>query len=110
MAKNSRKFKPATSIKERQDQMISLAVDLAEEKLRNGTASSQIITHYLELATTKERLKEEMMEEQKKLITAKIGAVESHKEVEKLYSEALNAMREYSGNFGKGSDYDDKVL
>jgi hypothetical protein len=105
--KKERKFKPATSIKERQDQMISLAVDLAEEKLRDGTASSQIITHYLELATTKELLKEDIMKEQKNLLKAKIEAVESHKEIEKLYSEALNAMREYSGNLGEdNNNYD----
>lgn len=94
---SDRKLRPAMSPEARENQLISLAVDLAEEQLRNGTASSQVITHYLKLGSTKERLEKEMMEEQKKLLVAKTEAIESAKRVEELYSQALNAMKTYGG-------------
>ena len=78
--------------------MIALAVDLAEKQLMEGTASSQVITHYLKLGSTKERLEKEMMEEQKKLLKAKTEALESAAEIKELYENALSAMREYSGH------------
>lgn len=65
-----------------------------------GTASSQVITHYLKLGSTKERLEKEMMEEQKKLLKAKTEALESAAEIKELYENALSAMREYSGHGG----------
>lgn len=80
--------------------MIALAVDLAEKQLMEGTASSQVITHYLKLGSTKERLEKEMMEEQKKLLKAKTEALESAAEIKELYENALSAMREYSGHGG----------
>lgn len=85
----------------REDQLIALAVDLAEKQLREETASSQVITHYLKLGSTKERLEKEILKEQKKLITAKTEAIQSAKRVEELYSEALNAMRSYGGHTGE---------
>ncbi|WP_443794514.1 hypothetical protein [Dialister hominis] len=88
------------SVEARENQMIALAVDLAEKQLMEGTASSQVITHYLKLGSTKERLEKEMMEEQKKLLKAKTEALESAAEIKELYENALSAMREYSGHGG----------
>ena len=87
--------------------MISLAVDLAEKQLREGTASSQVITHYLKLGSTKERIEKEILEKQKELITAKTENLKAAARVEELYKEAISAMRKYSGN-GEGDDeYED---
>lgn len=83
--------------KDRENQLIALAVDLAEKQLLEGTASSQVITHYLKLATEKERLEREILAEQAKLVAAKTEAIESSKQTEILYREALSAMRAYSG-------------
>jgi len=83
--------------------MISLAIDLAEKQLQKGTASSQVITHYLKLGSTKERIEKEILEKQKDLITAKTESIKSAQRVEELYMDALNAMRTYSG----GSNHDD---
>lgn len=83
--------------KDRENQLIALAVDLAEKQLLEGTASSQVITHYLKLATEKERLEREILAEQAKLVAAKTEAIESAKQTEVLYREALSAMRAYSG-------------
>lgn len=96
----TRKRRTAMSVEARENQMIALAVDLAEKQLMEGTASSQVITHYLKLGSTKERLEKEMMEEQKKLLKAKTEALESAAEIKELYENALSAMREYSGHGG----------
>lgn len=92
-----RKMRPALTPEARENQLISLAVDLAEKQLQEGTASSQVITHYLKLGSTKERIEKEILEKQKELITARTEALQSSKRVEELYTEALNAMRNYSG-------------
>ena len=83
----------------RENQLISLAVDLAERQLREGTASYQVITHYLKLGSTKERMEKEMMQEQIKLLTAKTEALQSAKHVEELYTEAIAAFRRYNGQY-----------
>lgn len=82
----------------RENQMIALAVDLAEEKLRNGTASSQLICHYLNLATKKYQTENEILEKKKDLMIAQREALESSKAVEAMYAQAIEAMRIYSGN------------
>lgn len=103
-SENKRKFKPALTPEARENQMISLAIDLAEKQLREGTASSQVISHYLKLGSTKARIEKEIMEKQKELIAAKTENLQAVKRIEELYSEALTAMREYSGS----GDYSDE--
>lgn len=95
--KSERKFKPALTPEARENQMISLASDLAEQQLRNGTASTQVITHYLRLGTEKERLERAKLEREVALLEAKKHAYESATEMKELYLEALAAMKEYSG-------------
>ena len=97
---------PAMTLEARENQMIALAVDLAEKQLLEGTASSQVISHYLKLGSTKERVEKEILMEQKKLITAKTEAIQSAKRVEELYKEALSAMRSYGGHGGSSDDDD----
>lgn len=93
---------PATNPEAREKQLISLAVDLAERQLSEGTASSQVITHYLKLGSTKERLEKEKLEKENELLRAKTEALQSAKKVEELYLNALNAMRSYSGQKESG--------
>lgn len=96
--------RPALTPEARENQLIALATDLVEQRLLDGTASSQETTHFLKLATSKARLEKEILEKQKELITAKTEAMQSAKNVEKLYEEAISAMRRYSGN-GDRNDY-----
>lgn len=96
---------PATTPEARENQMIALAVDLAEKQIRDGTASAQVVTHFLKLASSKERLEKDILEKQKELITAKTEAIQSSKRVEELYLNALNAMRSYTGQ-KRGTDDD----
>lgn len=93
----ARKIRPALSPEARENQMISLAVDLAEKQLMEGTASSQVITHYLKLGSSKDRLEREKLEKENELLRAKTEALQSAQRVEELYTNALNAMRIYSG-------------
>lgn len=93
-----RRFAPALSPEEREDQLISLAVDLAERQLVEGTASAQVITHYLKLGSTKERLEKEKLAKENELLKAKTDSLQSAKKVEELYQNALDAMRSYRGD------------
>lgn len=81
----------------RENQMIAYAVDLAEKQLREGTASSQVITHYLKLGSSKERLEREKLERENELLRAKAENLQSAQRSEEAYKEALKAMRTYSG-------------
>lgn len=93
-----RKCPPASNPEARENQLISLAVDLAEKQLMEGTAFSQVITHYLKLGSTKEKIEKEILEKQKELLDAKTESLRSAQRVEELYEKALDAMRDYSGN------------
>lgn len=98
----NKKMRPALTPDARENQMIYLAIELAEQQLREGTASSQVITHFLKLGSSKEKLEHEILEEQKKLITAKTEQLASTKRIEELYANAINAMREYGGHEVQG--------
>ena len=100
-----RKLRPALTSEARENRMISLAVDLAEQQLLDGTASSQVITHYLKLGTIKERLEREKLEEENKLLRAKTEAIHTAERIDKLYENAIAAMRSYSGQGNTNDDY-----
>jgi hypothetical protein len=85
--------------------VIALAYDLAEKQIVEGTASSQVISHFLKLGSTKERIEKDILMQQKELIQAKTDAIRSAKKVEELYTNALNAMRSYSGNGGSNEEF-----
>lgn len=91
------KMRPALTLEAREGQLISLAVDLAEQQLRDGTASAQVITHYLKLGATTARLEKEKLEHENELLKAKTKALESAERQEELYANAINAMKNYSG-------------
>lgn len=90
-------LRPATTLEGRENQLISLAADLAERMLRDGTASSQVITHFLKLGSTREQLEKEKIKNENLLLAAKIEALASGKVVEELYRAALKAMKTYTG-------------
>jgi hypothetical protein len=93
-----RRTRPALTPEARENQLVSRAMDLAEQQILNGTASSQIITHYLKMGTMKERLEREKLEKENALLKAKTDAIQSAQSMESLYKDAINAMKMYSGN------------
>lgn len=92
-----RRGRPALTPEARENQMISLAVDLAEQQLRDGTASSQVITHFLKLGTTRAELEKEKLKKENQLMEAKTKAIESAEEMKKIAEDAIKAMRNYQG-------------
>ena len=92
------KIRPALTPEARENQLIYLATDLAEQQLMDGTASSQVITHFLKLGSSKEKLEQEILTEQKQLLVAKTEALQSSKRIEELYTNAIAAMKNYSGH------------
>jgi hypothetical protein len=98
---------PATTPEGRENQLIAAAVDLAEEQIRAGTASAQVISHYLKLGSSREKLEQERIRIENDLSRAKIEHIESMQRQEDLMLEALKAMRGYKGEEALDSDEDD---
>lgn len=88
---------PAATPEGRENQMVSLAVELAEKQLIDGTATSQVIAHYLKLGSSREKLEQERLVHENELLKVKSEAIASSQRVEELYTIALNAMRSYAG-------------
>lgn len=92
-----RKSPPARSAESREKQLVNMAMDLAEKQLEDGTATSQVITHFLKLGTETERLNREKVENENALLKAKVDQLASQQRIEELYVDAISAMRMYSG-------------
>lgn len=88
---------PATTPQARENQLIALSYDAAEAQIRSGNATSQLLTHFLKLGTRREELEREKIQHENELLKAKSESMASGKRVEEMYSEALHAMRAYSG-------------
>jgi len=78
-------------------QVVSQAIDLAEKQIQSGTASSQVITHFLKLGSSREQLEQQRIAHENELLKVKRESLESAKRVEELYEKAIGAMRQYQG-------------
>ena len=103
-SQSSRKIRPALTPEARENQLISLAVDLVEQRLIDGTASSQETTHFLKLGSTKAQAELEKLRLENELVKAKTEAYKSAKRVEELYTDAIKAFRRYNGQ-GDSDEY-----
>ena len=100
------KLRPAIDPDTRENQMAALAMDLVEQRLRDGTASSQETTHFLKLVSSKARLEQEKLRLENDLTAAKTKALANAEEIKVLYEEALKAMRRYGGHGGDDDEYE----
>jgi hypothetical protein len=100
------KQRPALTPEGRESQLIAQAISLAERQLQEGTASAQVISHYLKLGSSRERLEQERLSRENELLRVKAEAMESAKEIQALYQQALAAMRTYAGQ--EETVYDDE--
>lgn len=96
--KKKRESRPASNPEAREQQLVSLAVDLAEKQLRDGTASPSVINHFLKIASTRETIEREMMQKQAKLLEAKTTSMSREQDNEAMTKKALDAMKSYSGS------------
>lgn len=87
----------ATTMEGRENELIALAYDAAEKRIRSGKASSQEIVHFLRLGSTKERLEQKVLAADKALKEAKVKAIEESAHTDELYTQAIEAMKRYSG-------------
>lgn len=99
-----KKGRPALTPEARENQLINLAMNAAEQQLLDGTASSQVITHFLKLGTAKAQLELEKLRRENTLLEAKTEAIHTAEDSKELYENALNAMRSYSG-YGDPDEY-----
>lgn len=104
---SKRKIRPALTPEARESQLISLAYDLVEERLLDGTATSQETTYFLKLASSKTRLENEKLMEENKLLRAKTEAVQSEKKNEEFYAKVLAALKKYNGQSQQDDEYDE---
>lgn len=98
------RMRPGLTPESNENQCISLAMDIAKQKLLDGTASNSMILHFLKLGSTREQMEREKMEHEMELAKAKVEALESQAKVEQLYAEAMRAMQRYSGYDGVEND------
>jgi len=106
--KSRKPRRPAITPEGRENQLISLAADLAEKQLLSGSASAQVITHFLKLGSTREKLEQERLHRENLLLSAKVEQIASSQRIEELYKTALNAMRLYTGRDTGEYDEDDE--
>lgn len=100
-----RKPRRASTPEGRESQLVGMAVNLAEQQIADGTASAQVISHFLQLGSSKGMLEREKLKSENELLRARVGTIESLKKQEELYGEALNAMRRYAGQDEEEPDY-----
>ena len=101
---SKRRVRPALTPEARENQLISMAVDLAEQQLIDGTASSQVITHYLKLGSMKNKYEMEKLKAENDLLRAKAKSIEDQADMKQIYTDAIDAMKRYSGH---GDDFDE---
>ena len=105
--KASKKSPPASSPKARENQIVNLAYDEAEKRIREGTATSQLLTFFLKLGTMREQMELEKMRSELRLAEAKIQQIDDQKNIKELYQKAIEAQKRYRGDSFSEEDYDD---
>ena len=98
--------KPATTLEGRESQLVSAAIDLAEKQIHEGTASAQVISHFLKLGSSRERLEQARLAKENEMIQAKIDAIASQQDVAEMYDNAMKAMSRYTGQASADDYYD----
>lgn len=104
---NSKPMRPALDPDNREQQLIALAVDLVEQRLRDGTASAQETVHYLKLASSKTKVDLERAKLENELIRAKTQNLKDQADMKTLYMNAIEAMKRYSGHGSSNAEEDE---
>lgn len=102
-----KRIPPATTPEGREQQLTAMAMDAIAARIQKGTASAQELVYFAKLGSPTAKLEKQILEQQAELLSAKTAAIQSQKHVEELYSQALSAMRTYSGNPERGDEYED---
>lgn len=109
--KIKRRQVPGRTIESRENQIISLAYDEVERRIKNHTATSQEVTHFLKEGSAKSQLEKAKLENENLLLKAKAEQIQSQKKLEKLYGKAINAMIKYQGREGEeGTEFEEEEI
>lgn len=81
-------------------------MNLAEKKIRDGTAPASLIIQVIRWGTETERLKQENMRVRNQLDEAKRMAIESEQRLEELTQNAMRAFTLYTGE-APDEDYEE---
>lgn len=103
-----RRRSPAKTPEERESMLISMAMDRAEQQIADGSASSQLLTHFAKLGSSRERLEQERLRNENEVLRKKVETMEAAVDVKNLMEDALNAFKGYSGQSGFTDDEDDE--
>lgn len=107
MARKEKPTRPATTDEGREKQLTSLAFDLAEKQIKDGSVSAQVLAWFLKMGSTREKLEQSRLERENLLLAAKVDQMASAKRMEELYEQALQAMKTYAGQAVEVFDDDD---
>lgn len=105
-SKTGRRQAPAKTVEGREQQMMALAMDLAEKKLRDGTASNMLICHFLKQATVQAELEKEKIRADVEWRKAQVKSIADQKSIEESYNKAIEALKTYQGIQGEDDYYD----
>ena len=104
-AEEPKTFRPALTPEARENQIISLAMNSAEERIRDGTASDTLLCHFLKLGTSKYQLELEKLRSEEQLNQAKITNMKGQEELDEMYKQAIEVMKDYSGRGDNDGEY-----
>jgi hypothetical protein len=103
-----RRQAPGMTIQSREDQIIRLAYDLVEERILKKTATSQEVTEFIRLGSTKAQLERERLKQENALLVAKTQSLESQKRIEEMYAKAMKSFKKYSGQSDDEEVFEDE--
>ena len=87
----------AMTAEERENQLISLALDRVEERMLNGTASGQEYVQFIRMASSKARAENEKLKLELDLVRAKTENLRQQQRTDEMFANAIAAFKRYSG-------------
>lgn len=100
-----RRRSPAKTPEERESILVSMAMDRIEQQIADGTASSQVLTHFAKLGSSRESLEQERLRNENEVLRKKVETMQAAVDVKNLMTEALKAFRGYSGEDEEPVDF-----
>lgn len=102
-----RRRSPAKTPEERESMLIAMSLSRIEQQIADGTVSSQVLTHFAKLGSSRERLEQERLRNENEVLRKKVQTMEAAVDVKNLMEDALAAFKGYSGQPFYDEDADD---
>lgn len=92
---NEHKTTPPLSDKDHEAKLISLTLQMAEQQLIDGTASSQVMTHFLRLGSIRSKVELEKLRLENNLLTEKIQSEKMGQQLKEMFQDVMESLRDY---------------